>query len=215
MTTSTDRTVAVLLFEGCTIAEVIPAATRLANHGYTLSYVGLTPVITDQSGLAMNCDRVLTEADIGTDPKPDVLLIPGGDPGSIMGNDTVRAYVQSCGSNASHSSSTLCAGICAAVLVLADAGLLDERKVTHNYRSPWAPAQVENHVAHLFQTCRVEPDTAVGVVHDENIVTALPNATAEFAVTIETALGLQSPDRTQLLTRHLQGQYVPELFEPH
>ena len=105
------------------------------------------------------------------------------------------------------------AGICGGVLVLADAGVLAGRKATHNYRSPWATSDIEQFVAHLFADALVESDRSVGVVTDNGIITALPNATAEFTVACCTAVGVGTDIPSELLVRHLRGEFVPVLFD--
>ena len=196
--------VVVLLYPGCTIAEVIDVSTRLRNVGREVLHVASTDeVIVDASGLTMVPDLGLTQVDSAT---VGVLVIPGGDPGSIMDDDAVAEFVNAV------ANSGLVAGICAGVLVMARAGVLAGRKATHNYRAPWAPVEVEQFVAEFWTGVEVEPDPTVGVVTDGRLVTALPGAANEFAVTVATMAGALDRSRADMVLRERRGEHVPELW---
>lgn len=216
-TTPPTRSGVVLLYPGCTIAEVIELNTRLTDNGFELTHVaagieavaGGPTLITDQSGLHLAADTTLTDewATLLDPAAIEVVVVPGGDPGVIMDDARVSAWL----AGASEAGS-LVAGICAGVLVMAAAGLLRGRAVTHNYRKPWVPAEVEDFTGWLWDGATVEPDPTVGVVVDGRVITALPNATVAFAMTVCRELGLYTAEHASLLGRHLGGEYVAELY---
>ncbi len=200
----------VLLYAGCTIAEVIEVATRLSDGDVETQFVSVGGAdVIDQSGLIMVPDRAIDEIDRSA---VRCVVVPGGDPEEIMGDQSVRALLGSVAENGG-----VVAGICAGVLVLADAGLLNGRHITHNYRAPWASEDVEAFVGPLLEGANVEPtvgDVAV-VDHAPNgatIITALPNAMIEFTTAVGQAVGLFGDEAAELLERHLRGEFVPELF---
>ncbi|MEM9653520.1 MAG: DJ-1/PfpI family protein [Actinomycetota bacterium] len=200
----------VLLYPGCTIAEVIELATRLTDGGVDVRYVAAGTAagilaITDRSGLRLTPDSPIDAADPAS---VDLVVIPGGDPAAIMNDPKVSRLLGEVADGGG-----IIAGICAGVLVIAAAGLLVGRSVTHNYRPPWAPPEVSSFVAHFWEGAIVEPDPSVGVVVDDRLVTALPNATVEFAMTVCRLLGLYSDDRADRVGRHLRGEYVAELYD--
>lgn len=207
------RRATVLLYPGCTIAEIIELTTRLAGAEVDVHHVAVDhEPIVDQSGLLLSPDRSIDdlEADAPTiDPTTaEVVIVPGGDPGSVVEDERVLGYLRSAAERGS-----VLAGICAGVLLLGAAGVLAGRSITHNYRRPWAPPEVEGFVANYWAGARVEPDPTVGVVVDGPVITALPNATIDFTTTVGHRLGLYSAEQAELLTRHLRGDFVEELHQ--
>ena len=201
----TSGRVAVLLYDGCTIAEVLEPATRLDRLGADIIWVSPegSPVV-DASGLLTNPSLGLAALDA---PALDALLIPGGDPGAIVDDAMVQRFILDCAAGGG-----VVAGICGGVLPLAAAGVLRGRRATHNYRPPWAPQQVADFVQPLFDGVCVEDDPAVGHIVDGKVITALPNAAAAFSIAVAESLNFYEGMETGLLVRHLQGEYVPSLF---
>lgn len=211
-----DRCV-VLLYPGCTIAEVIEVATRLRGADVAVEFVSADGGdVIDQSGLIMIPDRPIDEIDRS---KVGIVVVPGGDPEAIIGDAAVKRLL-----NAVVDAGGVAAGICAGVLVLGDAGVLAGRHITHNYRAPWAPPEVESFVEPLLAgAAEVEPSFGDVVCVDRGpvdrgasgatVITALPNATIQFTTAIGQAVGLFDDDAAELLERHLQGEFVAELFE--
>ena len=197
--------VVVLLYPGCTVAETIELVTRLKASGRDVVHAAPDfGAFRDQSDLTISPDKTIAEIDHAA---VNAVIIPGGDPGAIVDNDEVVGLLSSVADGGG-----IVAGICAGVLVMASAGLLAGRSITHNYRSPWAPPEVVDFVADRWLGARVEADPEVGVVVDENLITALPNATAEFATTVCRELGLYTAEQAAQMTRHLRGEHVAEMY---
>lgn len=202
---SADRVALVLLYDGCTIVEVAEVATRLADNGIPVRFVSHDGhAVVDRSGLRMQPDYAVGEAHAEL---VSAVIVPGGDPASVMGNDRVELFLTQAVMN-----DVIVAGICAGVLLLAAAGVTEHRHITHNYRSPWCPASREAAVAHHWLETNVEEDRAVGVVRDGNLITALPNASIDFAMTVCVATGVYSQERAAQMARHLRGEHVTGLF---
>ena len=197
---------AVVLYPGCTIAEVIELATRLRSHGLevVMAAIGTDPVV-DQSGLPMSPTVDLTTLDVGI---LRVVVVPGGDPGSVIEDERMLGFLRAAGD-----SGATVAAICAGVLLSAAAGLTQGRHITHNYRAPWAPEQVERFVDRFWSGASVQPDPSIGVVVDGKLITALPNAVIDFTVTTLEQLDLIDAGYGALLRRHLGGEFVAELHE--
>lgn len=196
---------AVLLYEGCTITEVAEIATRLANWDVNVQFVAPSiEEIRDQSGLRMIPDRALGDVD----PSGlTVVLVPGGNPDSVRDDAAVSAWLRQ-----ADESGVLVAAICAGVTLVASAGLVAGRRITHNMRSPWAPPELAESVEVLWAGAVVEPDRTIGVVRDGNLISALPNAPVEFAMEILVAIGLYDRRRAELMGAHLKGGYVEQLY---
>lgn len=196
----------VLLYPGCTIAEVIELATRLADAQVHVVFHAVgSEVITDRSGLQLRPDAVVEELDPAA---LDAVIVPGGDPEAIVDDPRVTRLLGSVAN-----SGGLVAGICAGVLVMGSAGLLRGRSITHNYRAPWAPPEISAFVERFWDDAQVEPDPSVGVVVDGHVITALPNATIEFAMTVCRQLGVYGPERAAQVGRYLRGEHVAELHD--
>ena len=196
---------AVLLYDGCTITEVAEIATRLANWDVTVHFVAPSvEELRDQSGLRMLPDHAIGEVDPAS---LTVVLVPGGNPDSVRDDPAVSAWLRK-----ADEAGVLVAAICAGVTLVASAGLVAGRRITHNVRSPWAPPELADTVAHLWTDAVVEEDRTVGVVRDGNLVSALPNAPVEFAMEILVAIGLYDRRRAELMGAHLKGGYVEQLY---
>ena len=86
-----DITVGVLLYPGCIIAEVIEPASRLARAGARVEWIGADrEPFTDESGLVLNPAMSIAECDPA---RLQALLVPGGDPRSVIGDPSVRRLV--------------------------------------------------------------------------------------------------------------------------
>jgi putative intracellular protease/amidase len=196
---------AVLLYEGCTITEVAEIATRLANWGVRVQFVASSvEQLRDQSGLRMLPDLALGEVDPAG---LTVVLVPGGNPDRAKDDPALLGWLRG-----ADEAGVLVAAICAGVALVASAGLVAGRRITHNCRSPWAPPGLAETVEHLWTDALVEQDRTVGVVRDGNLVSALPNAPVEFAMEILVAVGLYDRRRAELMGAHLRGGYVEQLY---
>lgn len=136
-----------------------------------------------------------------------VVIVPGGNPDSVIEGPDVLGWLRR-----ANEAGVLVGAICAGVALVAAAGAAAGRRITHNYRSPWAPPEVVEAVGHLWAGAVVEDDRAVGVVRDGNLISALPNYPVDFAMEILVALGLYDRHRAELMAEHLKGGYVEELY---
>ncbi len=166
--------VAVLVYEQCNLSEVLDLAHQVTRAGDRVVYCGVTEQAVDQSGLCIQVSNQLRELDAAG---LDALIVPGGDPGSIIENAEVHSFI-------SRVDRGVVAGICGGVLLLAAAGVTAGRHITHNYRRPFASEDIEAFVQHFWTSSDVEQDPTVGVVVDKRLVTALPTAAVEFAAAV-------------------------------
>ena len=175
--------VAVLLYPGCIFFEIALATETLAEHVAVRYY---TP--DGQTHLASNGAHIHARGSFAdlTSAKVAAVLIPGGDPRSILvpkrlATQSLQAQAQ-CG--------TLLAGICAGSLVLAAAGLLRGRRATHNYTAEHAPAEAVAATAALWEGMHFE---RANLVQDGRIITAQPWAYRQFAAAVAKQLGVLDP----------------------
>jgi transcriptional regulator GlxA family with amidase domain len=164
------KTVAVMLYAGCIYKEVeasveaLRGAVRLLHlspDGHDIeSDDGQRPVIDGSYA-------VLEQREV------DCVLIPGGDPASIIESRLSAPPLQ-----AAANRGALMAGICAGNLVLAEAGLLKDHEGTHNYTLEHAPREKVEATAPFWAGMRfVNAD----VVEDRKRITAQPWADVQLA----------------------------------
>lgn len=174
----------VLLYPGC-IAFEVQLAAELLNRKYPLCVA--TPDGRDHvasNGMHIRSDCAYGDAE--RDSK--VILVPGGDPASIMNDEAVgRALV------AGAAAGSVIGAICAGPVVLGKAGLLRGRRFTHGYGDHhreflapfWSGATYENR----------------SVVEDGPLITAQAWAHVEFAVTLAARCDALPENRTAATVR--------------
>lgn len=163
----------VIFYPDCIEFEAILAAQVLHEENITLDVA--TPDGADYlgpSGIALRATH--SYADVHPD-EYRVIIIPGGDTGSVMDDETLIGILK-----AAHVNGATFGAICAGPSLLARAGLLKGKHFTHGYGADstlpyWKGGTYEDQL----------------VVVDGNIVTAKPQAYIDFAVELLYAAGLR------------------------
>lgn len=172
--------VAVLLYPGAVFFEIALATDTLAAHGVQLWWA--TP--DGSAHAASNGARLAADGGYAemAARRWDAVVIPGGDPGSIVVPGSANATL-----HAGHAQGAVMAGICAGALVLAAAGLLRGRRATHTYTPRYAsPEAVATTAPYWDGLLYDEAD----VVVDGPFVTAKPWATVGWTGALMQRLGL-------------------------
>jgi 4-methyl-5(b-hydroxyethyl)-thiazole monophosphate biosynthesis len=104
------------------------------------------------------------------------VLVPGGDPGSVVGDASLRTLLSRLAER-----DAVLGAICAGPLLLAASGVLGSRRFTHGY----TPEQHEFLARHWGSARYVDEP----VVVDGRVVTAKPNAYVPFAVEVALLAG--------------------------
>lgn len=176
--------VAVLLYPGCIFFEVALAAEVLAARARLqwLTPDGATHEASNGSRISADgaYDRLLHE-------RYDAVLVPGGDPGSIL----LPHPQPAAGLQAQAEGGALVAGICAGNLVMAACGLLRGRRGTHNYTAEHASAEAVAAVAQHWDGLQFE---RADLVTDGALITAQPWAYRAYAAAVARALGVLDED---------------------
>lgn len=174
------KNIAVLLYPGCVFGEIAHCVERLSQCCEVRYF---TP---QGDGAFRLSNQLMIQPDgsySGILPWADAIVIPGGNPDSIL-NDGLSDEIL----RKAHEEGRILAGICAGVMVMAHAGVLQGRKATHLYQTPMLSEEIAGFVAPWFQeTTSVLKNFCV----DGNCVTAMPWATVEFSSALEASLGLQ------------------------
>ena len=170
----TSPSTAVLVFEGFADWEPSYALTGLRRWGkrsVTTYGYDLSPV-TSMGGLRVMPDRVLEDLDA-----PELLLLPGGEMWEQgYPADSLDPMLRHLAAN-----SIPIAGICAATVALARAGLFRDRRHTSNGRD------FLSHYAPDYETPAMYVDASLAVA-DRGIISASGLGAVEFAAEIFTTL---------------------------
>lgn len=189
--------VAVLLYPGCIFFEVALALEALSGH------CGLHFFTPDgQPHAASNGSRLLVDGDyaalavLAREGAVQAVLVPGGDPGSIVPDQLATPALQ-----AAAAQGALMAGICAGNLVLASAGLLKGVRATHNYTVALAGPQKAAFTASFWEGVLVEE--GANVVCSGQFITAMPWAHVAFAAEVAQRLKTMNAAEAQaFIARH-------------
>lgn len=181
--------VVVILYPGCIFFE-IALATEILKDKFRIVYV--TPDGSDH--LASNGSVLKAQASYaGVDLKnARALLIPGGDPGSVVEDKNLDRLVQQ-----AQMQNLWLAAICAGPLVLAKAGVLRGKKIAHGY----GPKELD-FLKSYFTDVNLS-DAAFEC--DESILTAKPEAHIEFAVELACRLGVIDAGRSGKVKDYYRG----------
>jgi transcriptional regulator GlxA family with amidase domain len=177
------RTVLMVLFDGVQSLDVTGPLEVFAGANEWREAHGLEPLydirtaslggqtVRTSSGLRLAPDEKLPQK---RDPAPDVLVVPGG-AGARHGDPELVTWLRTYGRDAGHLVS-----VCTGAFLLAEAGLLDGRRVTTH----WAYCNV---LAARFSDISVDPDPIF--VRDGNVITS-----AGVTAGIDLALALVEDD---------------------
>lgn len=175
-----SKRIVMLMVDGFEEAEAIATADVLARLGFELCLTGVeNELVTGAHGIIVKTDRLI--ADIALDDF-DALVLPGGMPGSMNLRDS--AAVIDLVQNAEVAGKVI-AAICAAPMVLAQAGVIEGKRVT-------CYPGFEEHLG--TAVC-----TGARCEQDGNIVTAKGvGVSFEFGAAIAQALGIDHGEIEQL-----------------
>ena len=190
-----SKKVLLMLYPGCISFETMLAVEILGQTSPVEVVTSSNSVHTDASGLKLEPHLAFDDINL---ENYVTLLVPGGNPDSIVGKANVQQLISE-----AHAMGLVIGGICAGVLVLADSGILQGHIVTHNYTDKYAPKEVVEYTAKFWEGSDY---IDMPCVESKNIVTALPNAYVDFATTLAQRLGIYSSERAERMNRYYKGQ---------
>lgn len=194
-----------IVYPGCTQTEVAPLLSLLSTAS-TLRTLGPTdaPVQTSE-GLRIEVDATFDQASL---EGAALILVPGGDPAAVMENAALLQLLRS--------APTPIAAICNGALLLAAAGVLSGRSITHTAVEKYAPRPefdaLLQAAASLFAGATYLDED---VVVDGPIITAKPWASIAFAKKVATHAGLLQQDLAASRARYLHGHRDSSFGDPH
>ena len=169
----------ILAYPGCILFEVVEAASLLDPH---LPVRVATPdgsPFRDRAGLTLLPDQSYDAICI---EQVGCILVPGGNPDSIASDERAMRIIREVAA-----CDAVVAGICAGVVVLALAGVLQDRYVAHNYTADDVSADVRRHTDPLWVKTKWSPR---GLAVDGRVITARPEFHSAFATAVADACGV-------------------------
>lgn len=194
--------VLLILYPGCIYYEVATAVALLSDYQAELVSTSFKKEVKTGEGLNIQIDKEFKDVN---PQEYQYILVPGGDCESVMGNEDLIALLKN-----TQVSQTIVAAICNGALVIAQSGLLEQKKCTHTaclkYADPDEFAELLAVANPLFEHTQYIDEH---VVIDQNIITAKPWAHIEFAVTIAQLGGLISKEKVPSMMEYYRGQIKP------
>ncbi|GHF48390.1 transcriptional regulator GlxA family with amidase domain [Deinococcus metalli] len=194
------RTVGILIFDDIEVLdlggpfEVLSVASRLAvRNGEDAPFAPVLIARDLQPVSARGGLRVLPQATLTAHPPLDVLLVPGGVVDAVQGDPQVVAWVR-----AQAASAELTASICTGAFVLAQAGLLDGRRVTTHWED-------QADLARQFPALTVIPD--VSWVDGGDVLTS-GGISAGIDLTLHLVERLHSRDLAERTARQMDYRWT-------
>jgi 4-methyl-5(b-hydroxyethyl)-thiazole monophosphate biosynthesis len=186
----------VLLYPGAVSFEVMLAVELLGSVEVATSN---DAAHIDASGLTISPTVTLARAITGGH---QTVLVPGGNPDTIAGDHRIHELLANAAAR-----SAIIGGICAGVVVLADAGLLTGRRITHNYGPATAPPEVVAATEHLWSDTTVldQPVVVDEQAEAATIITANPWAYVDFATTVGRLAGCFDQMGADSRSRYYRG----------
>lgn len=187
--------VLVLLYPGCIPQEIALAADLLSEKFAVVTATPDGKKLADTRGLPLHVDRDYSSVTLDG---VAAVLVPGGDPGSVVENARLSEILRE-----ANAKKILVAAICAGPLLPAKAGILKGKRIAHGY----GPKELA-FLASYFVDVEL---TDLPFVADGNLLTAKPDAAIEFAVEIGCRLGVvdaSKANRTKEYHRGLLGRQI-------
>ncbi len=179
----------VILYQGCIPFEVTLASELLSEKYEVVNASPDGKDLTDTSGLPLRIQRSYSEIALNDCAG---ILVPGGDPRSIVDNKEIDFVLQN-----AQKHNLLIAAICAGPSILAKAGILVGKRIAHGY----GPEQL-NFLKDYFKDVELTDELFVA---DGNILTAKPEAHIEFAIEIACRLDCVDASKSGRLKEYYRG----------
>ena len=128
------RNVAIVLFDGVELldfsgpGEVFAAAASFGQAAGRDAFEVYTVAVSAKPLLSQGFVRIVPQYGLADSPRPDILIIPGGDVGPLLSSPEFMRWLRSSAAGAEVTMS-----VCTGAFVLAQAGLLDGLDVTTYY----------------------------------------------------------------------------------
>jgi 4-methyl-5(b-hydroxyethyl)-thiazole monophosphate biosynthesis len=180
-----------IFYPGCVEFEVL-LACEILNKDFPVEIA--TPDGKDHlgsNGMVFKASKSF-ESVIPSEYK--AILVPGGDPGSVIGNQRLSQIIKECYLN-----NSVLGAICAGPIVLEQAGILKNQRIAHGYKGRQLQFIQEN--GFFNETQLTNEPFIVG----DRIVTARADSFIDFAVEVARLVGSVSDSRAAIWKNYYKG----------
>ena len=195
------RNVAIVLFDGVELldfsgpGEVFAAAASFGRTAGREAFEVYTVAVSAKPLLSQGFVRIVPQYSLADSPRPDILIVPGGDVGPLLGSPEFMRWLRSSAAGAEVTMS-----VCTGAFVLAQAGLLDGLDAT-TYHGAIASLREEAPKARVHADRRLIDNGRV-------LTTAGVSAGIDGALhLVSRLLGREVAERT---ARYMEYRWVPE-----
>jgi putative intracellular protease/amidase/YHS domain-containing protein len=122
------RKVAILIFEGMELLDFAGPAEVFASAGRGEAFEAYTVAATPEPITSQHFVTITPRYTFADCPRPEIIVIPGGNTRSLAQDKRVRAWIEQC---VPHTEVVL--SVCTGAFVLANAGLLDGKEATTHW----------------------------------------------------------------------------------
>jgi 4-methyl-5(b-hydroxyethyl)-thiazole monophosphate biosynthesis len=181
-----------LFYPGCIEFEIM-LACEILNSKFPVEII--TPDGADHTGSnGMTFKAAGSIANLDTSAYKTV-LIPGGDPGVLIGNVELSQALQRL-----HANGATLGAICAGPIILDQAGLLHGHQIAHGYKGSQLQFILDNG---FFKNTKL---TDEAFIVKDKIVTARPDSFIDFAVEIAALSGAIDSSKKHFWKEYYRGK---------
>ncbi len=120
------KNVAIFIHDGVEILDFAgPGEVFAATHSDLGAFNVYTVSLSKQPIMSQGFVKIIPEYDLKDAPPPDIIVLPGGNTGSVLDNQELITWVQDVSSNLE-----VALSVCTGAFILQKAGLLDNLKAT-------------------------------------------------------------------------------------
>ncbi len=182
-------TIVAILYPGCIFFEIALALELLSEK---FEVIMSTPDGEDHLASNGTCIKNCVPYSKLDLKNAKAILVPGGDTRAIMKNQQIDQVLQS-----ANTQGLWIAAICAGPLLLAKAGILQNKKIAHGF----GPKQID-FLTPYFSGTQLSSEK---FVCDQNILTATPDAHIDFAVELACRLECADPNKANRIKDYYRG----------
>ena len=194
-----QRKVAIMLYPGVELLDFAGPGEVFAAAGHGRAFEVYTVGLSTESLLSQGFVRVVPEYSVKNAPQPDVIVVPGGNVGTLMNDDAAMAWIRESAEEATILS------VCNGALALAELGLLNGLEATTHHGSI-------DSLRSWSEEIRVHDDARF--VDNGNVITSA-GVSAGIDASLHLVGRLLAPEVAQATARYMEYDWRPEHMKEH
>ena len=191
--------IAIMLYPGVELLDFAGPGEVFAAADHGRAFEVYTVGLSTEPMISQGFVRIVPEYSVNDAPRPDVVVIPGGSVGSLMGDKAAMAWVRQVSDEATILS------VCNGALALAELGLLDGLEATTHHGSIKALRESSEKI-------RVHADARF--VDNGRIITSA-GVSAGIDAALHLVGRLLTPETARSTALYMEYDWRPELMKEH